>query len=79
MNSTADLINVAQFAGVDTISENVVCVGPGSLKTNPPSAIHVCSVVDFRAVNSEYSNVSSGSLGTTRKETGSIAANAKFR
>jgi len=65
MNSRIEMMNKARLADVDTISENVVCVGPGSLKTNPPSAIHVWSVFDFRAVNSGYSIVSSGSFGRT--------------
>ena len=72
-------MKAARFAGVATISEKVVCVIPGSLKSNPPIAIHVWRVLDFKAVNSEYKITSSWLCGTTANEAGSIDANAKLR
>ena len=79
MKSVAEDMKAALVSGLEHISDQVVKVGPGSLKSNPPNAIQVCRVLDLRAANSEYRARSSGSVGVILKYMGSMEANAKFR
>lgn len=65
IKSIRDAIKVALFSGVDAISENVVNVGPGSVRAEPPTAIQVCILVDLSAVKSVYNEISAGSTGVT--------------
>lgn len=74
-----EVMNAARFVAVEHMSDQVVKVGPGSLKSKPPMAIHVSSCGVFNAVNWEYRTVSERSVGIMLKETGSMAANAKLR
>lgn len=75
----SDVMNLARRAGVRARLLKVVLVGPGSLKSQPPIAIHVCSVEDFSPVNSLYRSGSAELAGNTSNVLGSIVANAKFR
>ena len=74
-----DAINRARRAAVRARLLKVVLVGPGSLKSQPPIATHVCSVEDFSPVNSLYRSGSAELAGKTSNVLGSIVANAKFR
>jgi hypothetical protein len=79
INSVSEEMNAALFAEVEHMSDHVVKVGPGSLKSNPPITIQVCNIEDLSAVNSEYRARSPGSVGVMLKLVGSIEAKAKFR
>jgi hypothetical protein len=58
--------------------ENVVWVGPGSLKAQPPIESHVCKpgFSTFNAVNLAYRSCSLAASGTISKVLGSIDKNA---
>lgn len=79
MKLLREAMNAARLPAVDEMSLQVVCVGPGSLKSQPPMAIQVCSLALLSAVNCLYMGMSAASPGTTSKVDGLMLANARFK
>ncbi len=60
-------MKIARLVEVEVMSDQVVCVGPGLLKSNPPTATQVCIVVVLRSVKEGIILTSLGSAGITLK------------
>lgn len=81
MKLMRELVNFLVFASLRAISPNVVAVGPGSLKVQPPNATNTDKPGSafLRLVRRLTRSSSLGPVSMTSKLMGSMVAKAKFR